>query len=162
MKRAQCVVASIALLLGLMATNAAAVSCNVSAPGVAFGGYDPFSTTALLGSGTITFTCSLDPSEHPTDINYAISLSTGQSNSYVQRQMQGPSDTLGYNLYTSATLGTVWGNGSGGSSTVSGSFKLTPGQPTKSAQNTVYGRIPAQQDVGVGAYSDSITVTVTF
>ena len=162
MKRAERILACGALWLLLAPTAAHAVSCNVSAPGVAFGGYDPYSTSALLGTGTITFTCSLSSGDGPTDINYLISLSTGRSNTYVQRQMQGSSDLLGYNLYTAATLGSVWGNGTGGSSTVSGSLKLTPGQPTKQAQNTVYGRIPALQDVGVGSYSDNITVTVTF
>ena len=56
-------------------------------------------------------------------------------------------------LYTSGTYGTVWST----SNTVSYS-------PTSLATTsfTVYGQIPALQNVVVGSYTDSITATVTF
>jgi hypothetical protein len=59
-----------------------------------------------------------------------------------------------YNLYTDATLNTVWGDGTGYSATVSDT-QLT-------AIHTVYGRIPARQNTHVGAYADTIVITLTF
>lgn len=51
----------------------------------------------------------------------------------------------------------VWGDGSGGTATVSGALAL-PG----AIDHTVYGRLPARQNVGAGAYTDTLTVTLNF
>jgi spore coat protein U-like protein len=94
-----------------------------------------------------------------TDVSYSIAISTGGSSSYGARAMAGPGDQLLYNLYTDATYGVVWGDGTGGSMTVDGAFSL-PG--VTSATHTAYGRIPRQQPVAAGAYSDTLGVTITY
>jgi len=63
---------------------------------------------------------------------------------------------LAYNLYLDSTRLTIWGDGTGGTGTFSG---MGTGSDVGT---TVYGRIPAGQNVAVGTYSDLITVTVTF
>jgi spore coat protein U-like protein len=81
----------------------------------------------------------------------------------VQRTLKIPTDQLGYNIYTSNTYSTVWGNGNGGSSSQSGSLMLTSGQPRRTENKTAFGRIPPLQDVSVSNnYVDNITVTVTY
>jgi spore coat protein U-like protein len=51
----------------------------------------------------------------------------------------------------------IWGNGTAGTVTVSAHV------PSNGTQNnTVYGQIPALQGVRPGAYTDTITVTVTY
>jgi spore coat protein U-like protein len=65
---------------------------------------------------------------------------------------------LVYNLYTSAARTTVWGDGSGATSTVSG---VGAGLLTAST-HTVYGRIGVNQDANPGSYSSTVTVTLTF
>ena len=47
---------------------------------------------------------------------------------------------------------------------MSGSLKPGPGvgNETRTAIYTVYGRVPALQDAGVGSYSDTIVITLTF
>ena len=151
------------LCLGLVSAAAhAAVSCSVSTPGLAFGAYDVFAASAVSGAGTVSVTCSTVPAASGT-ANYTISLSTGRSNSFVQRQMQGSGYTLNYNLYTSNTYSVVWGDGSGATSTVKGTIKLTKANPSEMVNSTVYGQIPALQDTGVSpSYVDSITVTVSY
>jgi spore coat protein U-like protein len=52
---------------------------------------------------------------------------------------------------------TVWGDGSAGTSTV----PLRKVNRNRPATTTIYGRIPPGQNVSVGAYSDSVTVTIT-
>jgi spore coat protein U-like protein len=72
--------------------------------------------------------------------------------------MAGPgTDILTYELYSDAAGGTVWGSGSGGSTVA---YNAANSAPTTL---TVFGRIPAgQNNAGVGAYADTVTVTVTF
>ena len=136
-----------ALALALAAQSAAAV-CLIGATGVSFGPYDPRSASTTDGAGTLTFTgCTAA---------YTIALSPGTSNSYAPRKMAAGPYNLNYNLYTDTGRNTVWGDGTPGTSVVSVS-----GQPNGAA-HTVYGRIPAGQNLGAGSYSDQVIVTVTF
>jgi len=148
----------------LAAGGASAVTCNLSTAGLAFPTYSVFNASPTTGNATITLTCSLDAGDNPPlTVSYVISLSAGSSNSFVQRTLKIPTDQLGYNIYTSNTYSVVWGDGNGGSSTQSGSIKLTSGQPSRSENKTAFGRIPALQDVSVSnSYIDNITVTVTY
>jgi spore coat protein U-like protein len=52
----------------------------------------------------------------------------------------------------------IWGNGLDGT-VVQGPFRIADLVPTRW---TVYGRIPLQQNVPVGSYTDSTPVTVQF
>jgi len=97
------------------------------------------------------------------NVSYAVSLSAGHSNSFVQRQMFTGANLLGYNIYTANTFAVVWGDGTGSTTTETGTMKLfVIINPTQTVNLTAYGRIPALQDVAVGSYSDNITVTVNF
>ena len=154
----------LSLWLGIAAVNAIAATCSVSTPGLAFGSYDVYAAGATNGTGTLSITCSKvvgDP--NTVNISYTISLATGSSGSYVQRQMKSGTNFLGYNLYTSNTHSVVWGNGTGSTSTVSGTERLTNATPSRTNTHTVYGQIPPLQDVAVASnYLDNITVTVTY
>jgi hypothetical protein len=74
------------------------------------------------------------------------------------RTIANGANILDYNLYTSTARTTVWGDGTGATSTVAGSGA---GLLTASTQ-TVYGRVSASQDKPAGTYTSTITVTVTF
>ena len=129
----------------------AATSCAIDAvTSVSFGAYDVFSNfTNNNGVGSITVRCQGGGS------NFIVTLSSGQSNSYVSRKMRSGGNTLNYNLYTSAARIVVWGDGTGGSSTMT---------VPKNSNTTlsIFGQIPAGQDVGVGAYTDNITTIINF
>jgi spore coat protein U-like protein len=156
--------AAVGLALGLLSTFAfGAFTCSVSTPGLSFGGYDVFAAAATNGTGTLSVTCSLIAPASDGNVSYAISLSAGHSNSFVQRQMFTGANVLGYNLYTSNTYAVVWGDGTGSTTTITGTMKLNKiSNPSQTVKQTVYGRIPALQDVAVGSYVDNVTVTVTF
>lgn len=125
----------------------AAATCTVSTAGVAFGAYNPLNATATDGVGSVTVSCSGNPGA------MTLSSGTGQSGSYSARVMKSGTSSLNYNLYTTATRTTVWGNGTSGTSTRSLSAVGT---------YTVYGRIPALQNVSAGTYTDSVVVTLTY
>ncbi len=69
--------------------------------------------------------------------------------------MTNGTNTLQYNLYTTSGHTNVWGDGTGSTRTVGGNG-------TSSSTQTIYGNIPAGQDVSAGTYSDSITLTISF
>lgn len=147
------------LLLLLLSAPAQALleTCTATALPVSFGAYDPVSGAAVDGTGQVTVLCTAVVS---INVGYSISLSSGGAGSYAPRHMSLLSNTLNYNLYTSAARNTVWGNGSGGTSTVSDSYALA--LLLVSRDYPVYARVFASQNVAAGAYTDSITVTINY
>jgi spore coat protein U-like protein len=136
----------------------AAPSCTISSTAINFtgvGNYDPLSSTALAGTGTLGFVCTTGVLS--TGDNFTISLSTG-SGTYATRTLKYGSNTLKYNLYTAVTHTTVWGNGTTGTATVTTHYA----QGSSTVNVIVYGLIPALQNIVAGSYTDSIIATVTF
>ncbi len=150
------VLIALTMILGVATAQAQPASCIIEAvSGVSFGSYSVFSQTPDNATGSFTVSkCA------PKSASYTATISTGNG-SYATRTMTlaGGTETLAYNLYTSSAYTTVWGDGNGGTGSVSGNggSGKTSGNPI-----TIYGRIPAGQDVSAGSYSDSLTITITF
>ena len=139
----------------------AAVTCSVSATGPAFGVYNPLNATPTYANSTVQVSCTL-LSGGATAVTLVSSYSTGASGSYALRTMLSGASTLGYNLFYDAAYTQIRGNGTGGSQTGGATLNLTPATPTQTASGTIYGRIPAGQDVAAGSYADTIVVTITY
>lgn len=153
-----------AAMLAFTAIADAAVTCGVSiAVPVNFGDYDVFAAAPDDVTGKAHISCTL-MSGGADKVSYALALSMGASNAFLPpRQMtSGTANRLNYNLYTNASRSRVWGDGSGGTRTVTGTIKLTPKKPTRSKNRSIYGRIPATQDAATGNYSDTLIMTMTF
>lgn len=133
------------LALALWPSAAPAASCQLNSYPVAFGAYDALSTRTHDTSGSVNVTCD-------TPVPYSISLGPG-GGSHSQRRMAGAGADLLYNLYTTRDRLVVWGDGTGGTDSVSGSG---------TQNHTVHARMPARQPVPAGSYSDLIVVTVTY
>jgi spore coat protein U-like protein len=118
----------------------------VSVVNVAFGAYDVFNNSDTDSTGTVKVTCDASTS-------YTISISTG-SGTFASRAMTNGSYQLNYNLFTDPHRLTIWGDGTGGTATVAAT--------DSGATYTVYGMIPALQNVHAGGYFDTLTVTVTY
>jgi spore coat protein U-like protein len=131
-------------------------SCTVTATAVSFGTYDPLSSAADDSTGTVRVRCTLVVALAGS---FTVSLSTGGSGNYAARNLHNGASNLLYNLYTNTTRAQVWGNGTGGSVSVSQTFS---GLLAIDRSLTIYGRIPAGQNVPAGTYSDTILVTVTY
>jgi spore coat protein U-like protein len=144
-------------LMAAWPAHALLESCTATAQATAFGNYSPLSGTPVDTTGQVTVTCTAVVS---ISVNYTISLSQGGAASFSPRKMSYLANSLNYNLYTTSGYGTIWGDGSGGTSTVSDGYAL--GLLLVVRNYTVYGRIPASQNVPAGAYSDLITVTVNY
>ncbi|WP_260928894.1 spore coat U domain-containing protein [Novosphingobium sp. 9] len=131
-------------------------SCGVTSTGLAFGNYDAGTTAPRDVNATVTVNCT---SLAQINGGAVISLSGGESGNPAARRMVKGADTLTYQIYSNTARTTVWGNGTGGTSTVT--VSLT-GLLSSSATATAYGRIPARQFVRAGAYTDTVTITVTY
>jgi spore coat protein U-like protein len=130
-----------------------AANCLVSANDIDFGSYD--GSAALTANGAVKVRCS-------NGLPFTIGLSAG-GGSFTQRLLTDGTNGLEYNLYTAASFGTVWGDGSGSTVTVADAGEGL--SATKEITHTVYGQLvnsAANQDAPAGSYSDLITVTVTY
>ena len=143
------------------------LTVTVTGTGVTFGSYDVMSAAATPGTGTVTVLATCQRANLPFTVNYSIALNAGGSGTFTPRSMTAGASNLQYNLYTSAALTTIWGDGSGGTQTVSdqinGTCSRSGGRNCSGSQSdTVYGNAPAMQNVVAGSYADTITITVTF
>lgn len=136
-------------------TATVANNCRFSSAGnMAFGTYDPLSGTALDQTSTITYNCTKN-----TPYTLALSAGTGTGATFAVRKMTNGANTLNYSLFTDAARTTVWGDGTGGSSTMAAP---AANGLLANLNVTVYGRIPLGQDVAAVVYTDTITATLTF
>ena len=154
--------AAVLLFLSLAAPAVAAIDCSVSSVGVAFGHYDVTQPGADDSTGTLRVTCSRLVSVDPSTVSYVLALGTGAGGSYAMRRMQSGSNFLNYNLFANASRTQVWGDGTSATVTIPGSINYTGSQTSRSTNHSIYGRVPAQQNVQSGSYNDTIVVTITF
>ncbi len=126
-------------------------ACSLATTDMAFGNYTASSATAMDISNTLNLTCT-------NGLPYTVSLDGGTTSASVagRHMTDGASHNLSYFLYTSTARTTLWGDGTGGTSTVAGTGN-------GAAQTlSVYGRIPAAQFLSAGSYADRITVTINY
>jgi len=102
-------------------------------------------------TGTVTYNCT---GAMPTPTSITIQLNQGNASSYNPRQLRSGPDSLNYNLYLDAAGQFIWGDTTGGTSAYTSTVL--------NGNVTIYGRIPARQNVKVGTYTDTIVVTINF
>jgi spore coat protein U-like protein len=135
---------------GLLVPGAArgAPKCTVSAAGgLVFGTYDTFVAAPVDSQLTVTVKC-------PKPLVPRLLLSRGSAPAFVPRTLQNGSEILTYNVYLDAARTVVFGDGTGGSSFWDG--------PGGTSVLNGFGRIPPGQDVAVGTYTDTLSLTVLF
>ena len=124
--------------------------CELSGPSDLNFGTHSFIDTAIPASTSFTIRCSSG-----TTGTIALNGGSGSSQSISTRTMENATNSVDYNLYTAADYTTIWGDGTTGST--------VPHSGTGStATLTIYGRVPIQTTPPPAAYSDTVTMTVTF
>lgn len=140
--------------LAVSATVTASCTIDASA-GLAFGAYDPVgahSTANLDQEGTISTTCT-NGSTAKVTLGQGANPDGASSDALpVRRMLSGTTDFLSYSLYTDSGHTTVWDNEVGNEVAGTGAAVST----------TVYGRIPAGQNVPAATYNDTVLATITF
>lgn len=142
--------------LSLIATPAWPAACRVNVTPLTFGFYDVFLLTAKMATAQVTIICN-HKGESPATVQ--LTLSAGSSGNFGQRGMTGSAGgaPLFYNIYTSAGLSAVIGDGSSGSTAPSALVDKTAPWVV-----TLYGSIPPRQPVLVGTYTDSLIATIYY
>lgn len=129
-------------------------NCTISATTLSFLTYDPLAAAAKTGTGQLTVTCTKSVTTPK------VGLDNGGHNANATapatRAMANGTNYLSYDLFTTSGYTTIW-NDTTNVVAVSGTLGV------KSPQTlTIYGQIPAGQDVVNGSYTDTITATVNF
>jgi spore coat protein U-like protein len=109
----------------------------------------------VTGSSTVSVRCT-------NGTAYTVALNGGSTvgGTIAQRLMANGANTLAYNLFTTNAYATIWGDGTTGSTQAG----VGAGVATANA-HTVFGQLPdsaANQASVTGAFSDTVTVTVTY
>lgn len=134
----------LAVLTGAAAGARAAPSCkNITVTAVAFASYDVYSATQQSVPGSITYSC-------PPPLAPTVSIDAGVNPSAGQRNMKLTTggDLLQYDIFFDAACTQPW---------APGVSRLPTGSPM-----AFYACLPPLQDVGVGSYGDTLTVTFNF
>jgi spore coat protein U-like protein len=123
-------------------------TCLISASTMAFGVYTGLAATS---TSAVSVTCT-----NTTSYNVGFSAGNATSALVTTRKMTGPaSATLAYSLFSDSARSSNWGQTIGTDTvtgTGNGSVQSIP----------VYGSVAAAQYVAPGAYSDTITATITY
>jgi spore coat protein U-like protein len=125
--------------------------CNISASGITFGPSGVL-TSALFANGAVTAQCT-------SSASYSIALNAGTTvgGSLSDRRMVGmtSSAVVHYQLYTSGSYATVWGDGTTGS---------TVGGVGNGSNQTyqVFGNVAVQTTPKPDTYNDTVTATITY
>lgn len=144
------------------------VTCTPTAPTINFGSYDVLGGANLDGTGSFTVTCTRSSgSGGSTSFTYTAKMLDNTAT----RQLAPTSgaDRISYQLYTTSARNStvVWGDGTSGTTTFTGSLSLPNNGSATSATINFYGRITGGQDVSAAApappstYSQTLMITVT-
>jgi len=141
----------------LSVTASVSSNCTISTAAVAFGAYDPIGANAaspLNATGSVSVTCSAGASTTVT-LGQGSNSDTGSTAAVpVRRLKDAGTNFLSYALYSDTGRTTTWGDTSPTGVPHTGTGTLTA--------LTVYGQIPAGQNVAAASYSDTVVATITF
>lgn len=141
-----------------LAVSATVVNnCTISTTAAAFGNYDPIvanKTSAATATGAVITTCTTGDSTTITLGQGSNPATSSTDAAPLRRMLNGTTNYLNYQLYTTSALTTVWGNTSTTGVAVTGTGA--------SVTTNVYGSVAAGQNVQAGSYADTVVATVTF
>lgn len=131
----------------LTVTATVSKHCQVDSTSLAFGAYSPFDATPVVAEADFDVRCTRHASDLPV-----VQLGNG-ANYSGGRRMTGGGEYLNYFLYSDSARLLPWDT----TNTVT-----IPSPSMAGSTLTVYGRIPAGQDIIAADYSDSVIISVNF
>lgn len=153
------VLAFLLLLLAPSAANAVITCTFSSTPAMTFGPYDDSSAVPTDVNNSVVVRCTRVLGTNNANVVLRLGPST-TSGTIATRQMASGANRMNYNLYRDAGRTQVWGQ-TPGVDTVSLNTGNIPNFASVNVTFTIFGRVPALQNVNVGAYSDTVQMTVS-
>jgi spore coat protein U domain-containing protein, fimbrial subunit CupE1/2/3/6 len=140
-------------------TATVVASCTISTTAIAFGNYDPVvanATTPVDANGTVTVACTAGAATTVGMSQGANPTGTSTAAAPLRQMASGAVNRMRYDIFQDAARATVWADtGTAGAQAYNATTK-------NATVLSVYGRIPAGQDVSTGAYTDTVTATILF
>jgi spore coat protein U-like protein len=129
--------------------------CTISAGALAFGNYGLAQVNGADLDSTATLTVQCTDGATPTiTLGQGQNANTGSTDAAPLRRLKNGSNYLNYALFSDTNRSVTWGNTAGTGAGYTGTGAST--------SVTVFGRVPASQNVLVGSYSDTVVATITF
>jgi spore coat protein U-like protein len=157
-----------ALVLSSVSPALARLACIAANATLNYGPYDVLAGTVLNAAGTITVTCTKSGINANVNgnVTYAVALTP-----LTPRQLAPPigTDRLSHQFYTDAARTQPWGDGTGATVLITGTYFVGRNSTASDVPQNFYARItPAGQDVSAASpapppttYTQIFTVTVT-
>jgi len=144
--------------LCLYASSAFAVSCSITSSGLSTT-HTPNAATPNVTQSSLTLTCSRGTLEIVNYTDYSIAADDGVHASGAQNRAQAGANVIQYETYQgSACPSTAWSL----SSPITGRLTMTNSNTNYSVTINYWACIPINQQVPVGTYNDTVTMTVTY
>jgi spore coat protein U-like protein len=150
-KEIRTILMMLSLIVVFIQAGTTFAQCTIGVTSISFSNYDVFSNAPVDSAGTVSISCSKDI------VKAFVTLGTSSNSGMVNpRRMKrsGGNDLLDYNIFSDVTRTAVVGN-------TPIEFRRPSGKPAPWGESfSIYARIPPGQDVSVGSYSDSVSVSV--
>lgn len=151
---------ALALLLLAPSVAGAVITCSFSStPGLSFGAYSDASATPTDMSTSVVVRCTRALGANNANVVLQVGPSA-TSGTIATRQMASGANRMNYNLYRDAGRSQAWGQTSGVDTMQINTGNLGNGASVD-VTFTIFGRIPALQNVNAGTYNDSVQMTVS-
>lgn len=145
-------------LLCLYTSVAYAVSCSITSSGLATT-HTPNAATPNITQSSLTLTCSRGTLELVNYTDYSIAVNDGIHASGVQNRVQAGANVIQYETYQGSVCpSTAWSS----VSPITGRLTMTNPNTNYSATINYWACIPTGQQVPVGTYNDTVTMTMTY
>ncbi|UVA77467.1 Csu type fimbrial protein [Pandoraea commovens] len=123
-------------------------NCTIAAANITFATQSALASP-VTSSGQLSVQCTKNDA-------YRVSLSGGLLGTVTSRTMTGLTSSIGYQLYLDSGYATIWGDGTSGTSQLTGTGTgLVQAIP-------IYARVPSQSTPAPGVYTDTVTATIQF
>jgi len=134
----------------------AAITCNISSPGVALA--YPANSAPVMTQTNFTVTCARNLAGDPTSISYSLAVNNGLNPNGINNRAFSGTNALRYDVYKDATCATTWK----GSQTINDTIPTLSGFTPVSKTTTYWGCVTTAQSPAAGTYTDTVTMTLAY
>jgi spore coat protein U-like protein len=149
-------IALVALLASLSTAASAAITCNITSPGVTLA-YPANSAPVITQSG-FTVTCVRNLASDPTSVSYSVQVNNGLSPNGINNRAFSGTNAMRYDVYRDASCSTTWK----GNQAVSDSITTLSGFTPVSKTTPYWGCVVTAQSPAAGTYTDTVTMTLSY
>ena len=134
----------------------AAITCNITSPGVTLA--YPANSAPVIAQTSFTVTCVRSLSTDPTSISYSVTVNNGLNPNGINNRAFSGTNALKYDVYKDSTCSTTWK----GSQSISDSITTLSGFTPSSKTTPFWGCVVTAQSPAAGTYTDTVTMTLSY